>query len=93
MTDSVGTDSSGNSSHGAIYDALHGREWTDLLKVVLIVCFVAMLTACASTPPSGNDAVCDALRPALPTWARADTPETKRQGANFLDVFEEVCGS
>ena len=93
MTDSVGTDSSGNSPHGGIYDALHRREWTDLLKVVLIVCFVAMLTACTSTPPSGNDAVCDALRPALPTWARADTPETKRQGANFLDVFEEVCGS
>ena len=82
----------GNSPHGGLYDALHRREWTDLLKVVLIVCFVAMLTACASTPPSGNDAVCDALRPALPTWARADTSETKRQGAVFLDVFKDVCG-
>lgn len=59
---------------------------------ILIILLGVLLTGCASTPPSGNDAVCDALRPALPTWARADTAESKRDGAVFLDVFQEVCG-
>ena len=50
-----------------------------------------LLSACATTPP-GTGAACDALRPALPTWSRNDTEQSKREGATFLDVFNATCG-
>ena len=37
------------------------------------------------------DAICDGLRPALPTWSRRDTEQSKTQGARFLDVWDAVC--
>ena len=37
--------------------------------------------------------VCDALRPALPNWSRADSEKSKQEGARFLDVFGAVCNA
>ncbi len=54
----------------------------------------AALSGCAAPPaPTPADAVCDALRPALPTWSQADTERSKREGARFLDVWEAVCNT
>jgi type IV pilus biogenesis protein CpaD/CtpE len=49
------------------------------------------MSACASTAPSGTDAVCDALRPVLPTYSSQDTEQTRVEGLRFLDTFAAVC--
>ena len=49
-----------------------------------------LLAGCTTTGP-GTGAACDALRPALPTWSRDDTEQSKREGATFLDVFNATC--
>ncbi len=54
----------------------------------------AALSGCAAAPaPAPARAVCDALRPALPTWSRADSERSKIEGARFLDVWEAVCNT
>ncbi len=54
----------------------------------------AALSGCSATPvPAPARAVCDALRPALPTWSRADSERSKIEGARFLDVWEAVCNT
>ncbi len=50
-----------------------------------------LLSACTTTQP-GTGAACDALRPALPTYSRDDTEQSKKEGATFLDVFNATCG-
>ena len=52
----------------------------------------AVLAGCASPPPAPAEAVCDTLRPALPTWSSQDTEQSKREGTRFLDVWSAVCG-
>ena len=61
--------------------------WFSILALALTL----TLTACTTTPP-GTGAACDALRPALPTYSRDDTEQSKREGATFLDVFNATCG-
>ena len=64
---------------------LSGHLW---LSAALSALF---LTACTSIPPAPAQAVCDALRPALPTWSAGDTERSKAEAAQFLDVWEAVC--
>lgn len=65
---------------------------TNIRNAWLILCLSIVLFGCTTSfPLNGNDAVCDALKPALFDVSRKDTRETKRSYANFLDVFEEVC--
>lgn len=62
-------------------------------RLGLLMATLAMLTSgCAATVPSGTDAACDALRPHLPSYSTRDTDQTKQEGAQFLDVFQAVCG-
>jgi hypothetical protein len=50
------------------------------------------MTGCARPDASATDAaVCRELRAALPTWSRADTDQSKREGADFLAVFNAAC--
>ncbi len=59
----------------------------------LMVMAAVLLTLTACTPPvhTPADAICDGLRPALPTWSRQDTERSKIEGARFLDVWHAVC--
>lgn len=53
-----------------------------------------LLTACASPGGFGesNRALCDELRKDLPTYSASDTPETLEAGADFIDLFNGLCG-
>ena len=49
-------------------------------------------TGCGSTNVSATEeAICGVLGAHLPTWSTQDTEQSKREGAKFLDVFDEVC--
>ncbi len=52
---------------------------------------LAVLTACTPPPPAPAQAVCDALRPALPTWSRQDSAQSRKEAARFLEVWTAVC--
>lgn len=53
---------------------------------------VMLLTSCSAPGVSETErAICRELRRDLPTWSRADTPETLESGARFIRVFEAVC--
>jgi hypothetical protein len=56
-----------------------------------VMTLAALTSGCAATVASADRTVCRELRLALPTWAEADTEQSKREGADFLDVFEAVC--
>ena len=58
-----------------------------ILPIVLL-----MLAGCATRRPAPPAAICDAIRPALPTWSGKDTERSRREAARFLDVWNEVCG-
>ena len=58
-----------------------------ILPIVLL-----MLAGCATRRPAPPAAVCDATRPALPTWSGKDTERSRREAARFPDVWHEVCG-
>ena len=61
-------------------------------RAAMILPIILLLQAgCATTRSVPPAAVCDAIRPALPTWSGKDTERSKRQGARFLDVWQEVC--
>ena len=52
-----------------------------------------LIGGCASVGGSETtEATCDELRRALPTWSAQDTPQSRIEGAQFLDVFDAVCG-
>lgn len=63
------------------------------MRAAALLLTTALLTSgCAtSTGSETSDAICRELRSALPTWSSADTEQSKREGADFLDVFEAVC--
>lgn len=64
----------------------------DGLILLVILAAVILLTGCTTTAGSETSAtICRELRRDLPTYSRADTPETLASGAQFLDVFEAVC--
>ena len=44
------------------------------------IVIAVLLSGCTTTQP-GTGAACDALRPALPTYSRDDTEQSKREGA------------
>ncbi|MDV7402584.1 hypothetical protein RZS08_64780 [Arthrospira platensis SPKY1] len=53
-----------------------------------------LLTGCSVPGGSATEAAfCRELRADLPTYSRADTPETLASGARFVAVFEAVCGA
>lgn len=59
------------------------------------VMMAAALTSGCETTTAGSateTAICAELRASLPTWSAQDTERSKREGANFLDVFKAVCG-
>lgn len=58
----------------------------------LTACLTAsLLSGCATVAPSGNDAVCDALRPHLPTVAAQDTRDTMIGVLTFHEAFAAAC--
>lgn len=63
------------------------------MKVALIVLTSLLTTGCMKVGGSETEAtICRELRRDLPTYSRADTEQTKREGADFLDTFGAVCG-
>lgn len=54
-----------------------------------------LVSACTpQTPPAPAQAVCDALRPALPTMAPGGyRAQSKHEAVRFLDVWNAVCGN
>lgn len=78
----------------------NAKIWRNIgmsVNVLMRPCAITMVTlalltsACAKRVPSGTDAVCDALRPVLPTYSVRDTAQTKEEGDRFLTVFGKVC--
>ena len=57
------------------------------LKITLMAGLLAGCSAAGHVP----NATCDALDPYLPTWSDADTEETLKAAARFLDVYAAVC--
>ena len=55
-----------------------------LARVGASAAAAVLLAGCAAPPPAPADAVCDALRQALPTWSRADTEQSRAEAADFL---------
>lgn len=56
---------------------------------------VILSSGCAATSGSATTeterALCRELARDLPSYSRADTPETLESGGRFLDVFAGVC--
>lgn len=51
-----------------------------------------LLTGCVMPHVSATErSICRELARDLPTYSRADTPETLASGARFVDVFRAVC--
>ena len=52
-----------------------------------------VMTGCATTTGSAtSDTICAELRAELFTMSTQDTEQSKNGYADFLDVFEAVCG-
>lgn len=65
---------------------------TKRASALMLIAGVSM-TGCASTGGSETErAICRELRLSLPTWSSADTVQSRTEAAEFLDVFEAVCG-
>ena len=61
-------------------------------RIMLVATAAMLLTGCQ--PMAGSETsstICRELARDLPTYSRADTPETLASGARFLDVFKAVC--
>ena len=63
---------------------------TRAFALTMLLGFAAACTPLPA-PITPADAVCDALRPALPSWSSQDTAQSKTEGARFLDVWQAVC--
>jgi hypothetical protein len=60
----------------------------------LMMVALALLTGCQPLAGSATEAtICRELRADLPTYSRADTPDTLASGARFVAVFQAVCKS
>lgn len=64
------------------------------LHAPLLLTAALLMTGCANTGVYGgtDSAVCDSLRPVLPTWSTHDTEQSKAEAVLFLDVFQAICG-
>lgn len=58
---------------------------------LLAVLFPMLTSGCLTSGGSATNAVCAELRADLPTYSRADTPQSKAEGARFLTTFAAVC--
>jgi len=70
------------------------KSMTGRLTLASVMMAAALTTGCATTTAGSatEAAICAELRASLPTWSSQDTAQSKREGADFLDVFEAVCG-
>ena len=58
----------------------------------LMMVALALLTGCQPLAGSAtSNTICRELRADLPTYSRADTPDTLASGARFVAVFHAVC--
>jgi hypothetical protein len=65
------------------------------VRAIALLTMAATLTSgCATTGGSATErAICGELRASLPSWSSADTVQSRTEAAEFLDVFEAVCGA
>jgi len=72
------------------------KSKTRLMQRGALAAMLMTLNACTVPGASGitetERAICRELARDLPTYSRADTPETLASGARFVAVFEAVCG-
>lgn len=62
-------------------------------RAALMMLVLIPLAACVKPGGSATEvAICRELRADLPTWSSQDTAETLATGAQFVAVFEGVCG-
>ena len=64
--------------------------YVKIALIALVTLMAIWLSGCSASGPV-PDATCDALDPYLPTWSDADTEETLKAAARFLDVYEAIC--
>lgn len=70
----------------------HAGTLTTLAVVLLLIPAMSM-TGCASTGGSETErTICGELRASMPTWSTSDTEQSRREAAEFLEVFDAVCG-
>lgn len=64
------------------------------LLAPLLLIAALLMTGCGATGgyATTDGAVCDSLRPVLPTWSIHDTEQSKAEALLFLDVFQAICG-
>jgi len=63
--------------------------------MLLLAVTLSLMPNCSSVrsyeTSLSQEAVCDVLRDALPTYSSSDTEQTKREALVFMDVFDTVC--
>lgn len=63
------------------------------LAALLLTASATLMTGCATTAGSETEqTICRELRASLPTWSSEDSFQSRKEAAEFLDVFEAVCG-
>jgi len=64
------------------------------LRAPLLLIAALLMAGCGATGgyATTDGAVCDSLRPVLPTWSIHDTEQSKAEALLFLDVFQAICG-
>ena len=61
-------------------------------KLLPLALLLPILTACSQPPGDyATRAVCTELRADLPSWSRADTAQSRAEGARFVTTFAAVC--
>ena len=62
------------------------------LRLLAPILSLTLTTSCAVSGGSATEkAVCAELRADLPTYSRADTLQSRTEGARFLTTFAAVC--
>jgi len=71
-------------------------RWKSTAPLTALAMTALLTSGCATTAPSAatetERALCHELRMALPSWSVEDTAQSREEGADFLDVFEVLCG-
>ena len=61
------------------------------LRLLVPIPFLMLTANCSGSGNFAETAVCDELRADLPSYSRADTLQSKTEGARFLTTFAAVC--
>ena len=65
-------------------------KWVIWISAMVICLAISACGLLPEAPPPPN-AICDSLRPVVPSSSTQDTEQSREENANFVTVFDAVC--